>query len=69
MWYFITVYILEDKIKDVAEIRKSERREYRRLNTVGTQLTVCVNHPLEHNTNPVKYFLAALNDLLEHELQ
>jgi hypothetical protein len=69
MWYFITVYISEDEIKYVAEIRNSERRKYRGLNTVGTQLTVCVNTPLEHDTNPVIYFLATLNELFEHELQ
>jgi hypothetical protein len=45
-------------------------REYRRFNTVGTQLRVRHN-PSTHpgTSNPVDHFLACMNGLFEHALQ
>jgi hypothetical protein len=52
------------------EILSEDMREYRRLNTVGTQLTVRLNPPTEPSTaNPVNHFLASMNNLFEHALQ
>ena len=45
------------------------RREYRRFNTVGTQLTVRLSSPTDPDTNPVDHFLTSMNDLFEHALQ
>ena len=51
------------------EIVREIRREYRRFNTTGTQLTVHLNSPTAPDANPVDNFLASVNDLFEHVLQ
>jgi hypothetical protein len=51
------------------EIVSEDRREYRRFNTIGTQLTVRLNPPTEPGTDPVNHFLSGMNDLFEHVLQ
>ena len=51
------------------EVLKEIRREYRRLNTIGTQLTVHVNPPTDPDSNPMDHFLASVNGLFEHVLQ
>jgi hypothetical protein len=48
----------------------SERtKEYRRFNTVGTQLTVRLKPPSDSDNNPVDNFLASVNELFEYALQ
>ena len=51
------------------EILSEVRREYRRFNTVGTQLTRCLNPPPVPDTNPADHFLANVDDLFEHVLR
>ena len=51
------------------EVLNEIRREYRRFNTVGTNLTVRLSPPTKPDTNPVDHFLGSVNDLFEHELQ
>ena len=51
------------------QIVREIRREYRRFNTIGTQMTVCLNPPTDREINPVDNFLASVNDLFEHALQ
>ena len=51
------------------EIVREIRREYRRFNTTGIQLTVHLNPPTAPDVNPVDHFLANVNDLFEHVLQ
>ena len=51
------------------EIVREIRRQYRRFNTTGTQLTVRLNPPTAPDANPVDHFLASVNDLFEHVLQ
>jgi len=43
-------------------------RQYSRFNDVGTQITTRLLPP-STIVNPVKYFIASVNDLLEHVLQ
>jgi hypothetical protein len=50
------------------EILNEGRRENKRFNTVGTQLTVRLNPPPQPDTNHVNYFLASVNDLFDHVL-
>ena len=49
------------------EIVDTNTRQYRRFNAIGRQLTVRLRPPSD-NTNPVIYFLASVNDLIEHAL-
>jgi len=49
------------------EIVDTNTRQYRRFNAIGRQLTVRLRPPSD-NTNPVSYFLASVNDLIEHAL-
>ena len=51
------------------EIVREIRRQYRRFNTTGTQLTVRLNPPTAPDANPVDHFLSSVNDLFEHVLQ
>ena len=51
------------------EVVREVRRQYRRFNTMGTQLTVRLNPPASPDANPVDHFLASVNDLFEHALQ
>jgi len=44
------------------------RRQYRRYNAVGTQLTVRLLSPAD-NSEPVGYFLASVNELFDYALQ
>ena len=44
------------------------RRQYRRYNAVGTQLTVRLLPPVD-NSDPVGHFLASVNELFEYALQ
>jgi hypothetical protein len=44
------------------------RREYRRFNAIGTQLTVRLNPQPEPGINPVYLFLSGMNELFEHPL-
>ena len=45
-------------------------REYRRFNTVGTQLTLRLLPPPEGDErNPVSYFIDSVTDLCEHALR
>jgi len=50
------------------EIDDTIRRQYRRYNAVGTQLTVPLLPPAD-NSDPVGHFLARLNELFEYALQ
>ena len=50
------------------EINGEITREYKRFRAVGTQLTMPLLPPSE-DTDPVRYFLASVNDLFEHALQ
>ena len=51
------------------EIVQEIRRQYRRVNTMGTQLTVRLNAPSSPDTSPIDHFLASVNDLFEHALR
>ena len=51
----------------IFEIVDTNTRLYRRYNAVGRQFTVRLI-PLSDSTNPVAYFLASVNDLIEHAL-
>ena len=51
------------------QVVREMRREYRRFNTIGTQMTVRLNAPTDPEINPVDHFLASVNDLFEHALQ
>ncbi len=51
------------------EIEREIRREYRRFNTTGTQLTVRLTPPTIPDANPVDHFIASVKDLIEHALQ
>jgi hypothetical protein len=48
------------------QIVRKIRREYRRFNIVGRQLTVRLNPPTEPVANPVEHYLASVNDLFHH---
>jgi len=50
------------------EIDNTVRRQYRRYNAVGTQLTERLLHPKD-NSDPVGYFLARVKELFEYALQ
>jgi len=50
------------------EIDDTVRRQYRRYNAVGTQLTVRLLPPAD-NSDPVGHFLASVNELFEYALQ
>jgi len=50
------------------EIDDTIRRQYRRYNAVGTQLTVRILPPAG-NIDPVGHFLASVNELFEYALQ
>jgi hypothetical protein len=50
------------------EVESEYNRQYRRFNTVGTQLTVVLQPP-EEDENPVNHFLANVNDLFEYALR
>ena len=50
------------------EIVREVRRQYRRFNTTGTQLTVRLNPPSVPIANPVDHFIASVNDLFKHAL-
>ena len=50
------------------EIDDTVRRQYRRNNAVGTQLTVRLVPPA-HNSDPVGYFLASVSEIFEYALQ
>jgi hypothetical protein len=52
------------------EIISEDRREYRRYNTVGTQLIVRLNPRTNPGTaNPVNHIAASMNELFEHALK
>ena len=51
------------------EVVREVRRQYRRFNPTGTQLTVRLNPPFSPDANRVDHFLASVNDLFEHALQ
>ena len=51
------------------EIVREIRRQYRRFNTSGTQLTVRLQPPTTPDANPIEHFIASVNDLFEHALQ
>ena len=50
------------------EIDDTIRRQYRRYNAVGTQLIVRLLPPADNN-DPVRHFLASVNELFEYALQ
>jgi len=50
------------------EIYDTVRRQYRRYNAVGTQLTARLLTPAD-NGDPVGHFLASVNELFEYALQ
>ena len=50
------------------EIDETIRRQYRRYNAVGTQLTVRFL-PAADNSDPVGHFLTSMNELFEYALQ
>jgi len=47
------------------EIDGTITRQYRRFHVVGTQITVRLLPP-SNNVDPVKHFIASVNDLFEH---
>jgi hypothetical protein len=51
------------------DLLSDDRREYRRFNTVGTQLTMRLIPPTDPGTNPVDNFLANMKHVFEHVLQ
>ena len=52
------------------EIREVETREYRRVNTSGTQWKVRLNqHPETPLPDPVTHFVDSVNNLLDHVLE
>jgi hypothetical protein len=51
------------------QIVREIRREHRRFNTIGIQLTVHLNPPTDPDANPMDHFLSSVNDLFEHALQ
>ncbi len=51
------------------EILRETRRQYRRFNTLGTQLTVRLNPPSSPDIAPREHFLASVNDLFEYSLR
>ncbi len=51
------------------EIVREVRRQYRRFNTTGTQLTVRLNPSTAPDANPVDHFVASVKDLFEQALQ
>ena len=51
------------------EIVREIRRQYRRFNTTGTQLTVRLNPLSSPDTGPIDHFLASANDLFKHALR
>ncbi len=51
------------------QIVREIRREYRRYNTICTQMTVRLNAPTDPEINPVDHFPASVSDLFEHALQ
>ena len=53
------------------EIDGEITRQYRRLNAMGTQLTMRLLPPAEDedDVDPVSHFLASVNNLIEHALQ
>ena len=67
--------ILEPEVnigEDVAhrfEIVREVRKQYRRFNTTGTQLTVRLQPPISADASPIDHFIASVNDLFEHALQ
>ena len=50
------------------EIEDTIKRQYRRYNAVGTQLTVRLLPPAD-NSDPVGHFLASVNELFDYVLQ
>ena len=44
-------------------------RQYRRFNTLGTQLTVRLNPPTSPDIDTIEHFAASVNDLFEHALR
>jgi len=50
------------------EIDDTIRRQYKRYNAVGTQLTARLLPPAD-NSDPVGHFLASMNELFEYALQ
>jgi len=50
------------------EIDDTVRRQYRRYNAVGTQITARLLPPADNN-DPVGHFLASVNELFEYALQ
>ena len=51
------------------EIVREISRQYRRFNTMGTQLTVRLNPLSSPDTGPIDHFLASANDLFKHALR
>ena len=51
------------------EIVREIRRQYRRFNASGTQLTVQLQPLTTPDANPIEHFIASVNDLFEHALQ
>ena len=51
------------------EIVRENRRQYRRFNTLGTQMTVRLNPPSSSDIAPIDHFTASVNDLFEHALR
>ena len=51
------------------EIVREIHRQYRRFNTLGTQLTVRLNPPSSPDIDPIEHFTASVNDLFEHALR
>ena len=51
------------------EIVREIRRQYRRFNASGTQLTVQLQPLTTPDANRIEHFIASVNDLFEHALQ
>ena len=51
------------------DIVREIRRQYRRFNASGTQLTVQLQSLTTPDANPIEHFIASVNDLFEHALQ
>ena len=50
------------------EIEDTITQQYKRFSAMGTQLVVRLLHPSD-DTDPVRHFVASLNDLFRHALQ
>lgn len=63
------IFISRNNTSQKFEIMGDLNKQYRRFNTVGTQISVRLNPPSETDADPLSHFLASGNDLFEHAVQ